>query len=199
MTVLPSFERKYLFPLVEHGYFANIFFNEKDTVCVDCTVYFSDHDSETQSSTVVRMDPAGPFLDEGKCVACNQAPTNGDTRAWTSRSIMCPACRFWTKPHTLTLKHYRANFKIIPNEPAEFVCAITKYWDPMSEHMIQCISEALTPAYAEYFDEEEKAAWFGQNTTQSLLQSQEAAQEASIRTEQAEFSRATSDLANYLN
>jgi len=201
MSSQASFEFKYLYPLVEHGYFASIFFAEGNTACIDCLTYFTDYDAETGSRHLLRLDPSDPAMQEGKCTACNETPykSNGELRSWTANSIICPTCRLWTKPYAMTEEHYRANFKIIPGKPAEFLCAIGPYKHSLSEHMIQCISEALIPAYAEYFDEEEKAAWFGQNTTQSLLQSQEAAQEASIRTEQEEFARATSDLAIHLN
>jgi hypothetical protein len=182
-------QRNCLYPLVEHGYFANIFCSEKDIVCVDCTVYFSDYDYETDTRDMVRIDPAGPSTDNGKCVACNEGSSSKE-RAWTAHSIMCPGCNLWTKPYTLTAKNYRANFKIIPGKPAEFICALGPNKQPMPDHMIQCISDALI----NHSEDQVKA-----QTTQSLLQAKEAAEEASMRREQEEFNELTRELSNHLN
>jgi hypothetical protein len=195
-----NFQRKYLYPLVEHGYFANIFSTNEGIVSVDCTVYFSDYDCETQSRDILRMDPTGPSMDDGKCVACNEAPSTSQQRIWTSHSIMCPGCRFWTKPYNLTAKNYRAKFKIISGKPAQHIRQAGMYQLLMPDHMHQCISDALATAYDEYFDDEEKAASQSSQfkTIQSAFQASEAAEEASFRTEQEEFAKINAELTSRL-
>lgn len=199
MSSQASFEFKYLYPLVEHGYFASIFFTEDDTACIDCLTYFTDYDAETGSHNLLRLNPSDPSMHEGKCMACNETRYNskGEVRSWTANSIMCPTCMTWTKPYAMTQEHYRANFKIIPGMPAEFLCVIGPYNQSMPEHMIHCISEALTPAYAEYFEHDAQAQAQAR-TTQTLLQANEAAEEASIRTEQEEFANIMTHIASHL-
>jgi hypothetical protein len=155
-TAKATYEKKYLQPLAQEGYFVSILktATDTDTIFVDCITYTTDHDTETGSSSLLRINYDEPHRDCGKCVACNSMEVADDSiYEWARGSTMCPLCYTWTKPWTMKSQAYRGLFKIIPDMPAEFIpSANLSGMLPMtSQHLIFCISDALQNASSEYF------------------------------------------------
>jgi hypothetical protein len=152
-----TFEKIYLRPLAEEGYFASILCISPENpsiLIIDCATYTTDHDDETGFSSVLRVNYNDPHDVGGKCVACDTAVTDDTVYEWVRGSTLCPLCDTWTKPWTMQRRSYRGLFKILPGLPAQFVPSSSIVPAGMEEmtsaYQIRLISEALTTAHSEF-------------------------------------------------
>ena len=154
-----TFEKIYLRPLTEEGYFAKILCISPENpsmLIIECATYTTDHDEETGFSSVLRVNYNDPHHVGGKCVACDTAVKDDTVYEWSRGSTLCPLCDTWTKPWTMQRRSYHGVFKILPGLPAQFVPSSSSSIVPVgveemtSAYQIRLISEALTTAHSEF-------------------------------------------------
>ena len=98
-----AFEKKYLRPLAQEGYFVNIAAIEyPDILSINCYTYITDYDEEVGYSSILRVNYNDPLVCEDKCVACDTPSTNENSCEWIPKgSTMCPLCHTLTKPWSM--------------------------------------------------------------------------------------------------
>jgi hypothetical protein len=172
--VKQAFEKKYLHPLAQEGYFVNIAAIEyPDILSINCDTYITDYDDETGFSSILRVNYDDPLVCEDKCVACDAPSTNENACEWVPKgSTMCPLCHTWTKPWSMRRRSFYGIFKVIPGQPAEL---IDIRGGRASEYQIKLISKALRNAASEYFSKEEQveAGWIPKETISFVQKLQE--------------------------